>query len=113
MMTLTIISITCIFILLTLPIMLFIVVDKLGSNNSFAEDNKTTEDESSSAAFNSSLATALPSSYKWLSFAYLAESFASMDPNCKSVIWAIVNIFMYVNHSINFVLYCLTGSKVT
>jgi hypothetical protein len=31
--------------------------------------------------------------------------------NCKSVVWAFVNLFMYVNHSINFVLYCLTGSK--
>ena len=33
------------------------------------------------------------------------------DPNCQSILWALVNIFMYTNHSINFVLYCLTGSK--
>jgi hypothetical protein len=40
MMTLTIISITCIFILLTLPIMLFIIVDKLGSIEPKEEKDK-------------------------------------------------------------------------
>ena len=63
--------VSCIFILLTLPIMLFIVIDKIDFER--------------------------PS---------LIER-----TNCKSVVWAFVNLFMYVNHSINFVLYCLTGSK--
>lgn len=63
--------VSCIFILLTLPIMLFIVLDKIDFKR--------------------------PS---------LVER-----TNCKPVVWACVNLFMYVNHSINFVLYCLTGSK--
>jgi hypothetical protein len=41
----------------------------------------------------------------------LGSGILSQDPNCKSIIWSLVNIFMYTNHSINFVLYCLTGSK--
>lgn len=82
MMSLTIISITCIFILLTLPIMLFIISMKLSSNSNL--DKK----------FNS-----------------LGSWFANMDPNCKSILWSIMNLFMYTNHSINFVMYCLTGSK--
>ncbi len=86
MMTLTIISITCIFILLTLPIMLFIIVDKLGSIESKEEKNK-------------------------FFLIKLAGMVSHMNPNCKSILWAFVNIFMYVNHSVNFVLYCLTGSK--
>ena len=85
MMSLTIIIVTCIFILLTLPIMLFIVFTKFSSRDFISENN-------------------LDSS----SFAY---SFYTMNPNCKSILWAIVNLFMYINHSINFVLYCLTGSK--
>ncbi len=76
MMTLTIILVTCIFIVLTLPIMLFIIFEKLDS--------------------------ASGTNHFMLIF---------VDPNCKAVLWAIVNIFMYMNHSINFVLYCLTGSK--
>ena len=73
MMSLTIMLVSCIFILLTLPIMLFIVIDKID----FVAQNSEHQSDSS----------------------------------CKSVIWALVNVFMYVNHSINFVLYCLTGSK--
>jgi hypothetical protein len=82
MMSLTIISITCIFILLTLPIMLFIICMKLESSSTIDK-----------------------------SFSRLGAFFAELDPNCKSILWALVNIFMYTNHSINFVMYCLTGSK--
>jgi hypothetical protein len=71
MMTLTIISVTCIFIILTLPVMLYIVIEKI-----------TTID---------------------------GDFF--LDPNRKAVIWSVLNVLMYINHSINFVLYCLTGSK--
>ena len=63
--------VSCIFILLTLPIMLFIVIDKIDFERPSIVERT----------------------------------------NCKSVVWAFVNLFMYVNHSINFVLYCLTGSK--
>nr|QVK45663.1 G protein-coupled receptor [Proales similis] len=90
MMTVTIISITCIFIALTLPIMLFIVAEKIGSSS---------KDERTDGASNE------------ISFINFARSFAGMDPNCKSIIWSLVNTLMYINHSINFVLYCLTGSK--
>jgi hypothetical protein len=86
MMTLTIISITCIFILLTLPIMLFIIVDKLGSIEPKEEKDK-------------------------FLLIKMAAMVSHMNPNCKSILWAFVNIFMYINHSVNFVLYCLTGSK--
>ena len=82
MMSLTIISITCIFILLTLPIMLFIILMKLSSSSKIDKN-----------------------------LSYLGSLFANMDPSCKSILWAVVNIFMYTNHSINFVMYCLTGSK--
>jgi hypothetical protein len=83
MMSLTIISITCIFIILTLPIMLFIIAMKLDTSSKIDQ------------SYNSPL----------------GSMFASLDPNCKSILWALVNIFMYTNHSINFVMYCLTGSK--
>lgn len=96
MMSLTIISVTCIFILLTLPVMLFIVIEKITSSssvfNSQSRDigNFTSNNGSSSITLNNRLFN---------------------DPNCKAIVWSIVNIFMYINHSINFVLYCLTGSK--
>ena len=100
MMTLTIISITCIFILLTLPIMLFIVIDKIGSS-----DIADIVNNSTSSGLN------FGQSKKSFSLYNLPALFFRMDPNCKSVLWAVVNILFYLNHCVNFVLYCLTGSK--
>jgi hypothetical protein len=39
------------------------------------------------------------------------ETYSFLKPDDKAVVWSIINILMYINHSINFVLYCLTGSK--
>ena len=85
MMTLTISSITCIFIILTLPVVLFIVIEKI-----------TIEMNGNSAHGNETL---------------IDEAYSFLAPDNRAVVWSILNILMYVNHSINFVLYCLTGSK--
>ena len=38
-------------------------------------------------------------------------AYSFLKPDDRAVVWSIINILMYINHSINFVLYCLTGSK--
>jgi hypothetical protein len=128
----TIILVTCIFFLLTLPIMLFIVFDKFiyiqrsvkgsllqndGNKKTFLFliNSKTMnvmkilffKKDFNVNETNHSMSILVVTDRHFESIFDMLK----LETNCKAVLWACVNILMYTNHSINFVLYCLTGSK--